>query len=113
MASQTSVPADVRRSATQRKTSPHRHVTAAQLYRSLMLTLVVAQGCSLLHEEPISIPRGTPITIDQIPASVVDPTSLPHGTTAERYDNGSFRIECPDGGNTILDSQGSCQGGVI
>ncbi len=78
-----------------------------------MVTLVVAQGCSLLHEEPISIPRGTPISIDQIPASVVDPTRLPHGTTAERYDNGSFRIEYPDGGITILESQGSLQGGLM
>jgi len=107
---------DDRRSATQSNTSRHRRVTAIQLYRSLllMITLPLAEGCSLLHEEPISIPHGTPISIDQIPASVIDQTSLPHRTIAERYDdNGSFRIEYPDGGITILDSQGSFQGGVM
>ena len=103
------------RSANQFHTTRLHSVTVAPLFRTLLLiVLLLPQGCSLLQEEPISIPRGTPISIDQLPASVVAPGSLPDGTIVERYDNsGSFRIEYPDGTITILDSQGSFQGRVM
>ena len=67
-----------------------------------------------MQEDPISIPHGNPIAIDEIPASVVAPGSLPDGTTAEQYDNnGCFRIEYPDGTINILDSEGSIQGRLM
>ncbi|MGB7329354.1 MAG: hypothetical protein WBD31_31015 [Rubripirellula sp.] len=94
----------------------HYRVTEIRLYQTLflMIMLLMPQGCSLLDPEPISIPRGNPISIDQIPASVVAPGSLPDGTTAEQYgDNGCFRIEYPNGKIDILDSQGSFQGGLL
>lgn len=85
-----------------------------RLVRSALLCLLVlTNGCSLLKEEAIELPRGTRIPVDQIPASVVPSNSLPSGTTVELHDDGSHRIEYPGGTIQILNCEGKCLGGVL
>lgn len=81
------------------------------------ILLAVFGGCALFEEPTIEMPRGTPISHDQIPEALRAKLDLPASASVERLgdtpDTASYRIEYPNGGVRYIGSNGEFHGGIL
>lgn len=79
----------------------------------LLALPLLSLGCVTWDEPLAAPPHGIPISLDDVPPSVIAPNELPEGTKAERYDGGAYRFEFPDGSIIVIGPDGKPSGGVI
>ncbi|MEO1529816.1 MAG: hypothetical protein AAFX06_30760 [Planctomycetota bacterium] len=88
-----------------------------QVCMAIALTAALLPGCASLDEPGFEIPRGTPISQDQMPDTLRAKLNLPQDVSVECYGDdpseGSYRIEYKSGKVIIVDSDGAIQGMVF
>ncbi len=78
-----------------------------------MLVLMLCPGCFIRDDSRVGPWHGIPVSLDEVPPSVMADREFPVETKVERYESGAYRFEFPDGSNTVIGPDGKVLGCTI